>query len=536
MNKFKNITVSCLIFLALIAQVSFSYAEESKPADRTDALIELLIIKGVITREEAIDLKKQLGEEAQDELRSESAVSDEEIIRVEQKVDRMLGQLLQNDRLAEREHQELQKKVEDSVLQKLYKSSWAQRISIGGDIRIRYQGNSYYDENEIFVDLNNYPNALNTTIDRHRFRYRTRLDIAAKIIDERESNVGDMKVGLRLSTGNDDNPISTNDTFGDYQNKDGILLDRAYLSWTWEPMDTVWGGIVPQIFFTGGRIQNPWFRTKGLVWDDDLNFEGAVFKFVSDVQEWDSWSAFLTLGGFVIQEESFSQKDKWLYGGQAGIVLRPTSNLNATFGVAYYDYVNIAGIRNEANSDDLDFTAPLYMQKGNTLFDISDPANSNEKLMALASDFDLANATLVIDYSRFYPVIMSLYGDYVINIGFNKDEIAERANLDYVLKENTGYQLGAKIGYAKIREFGEWNVSMYYRYLERDAVLDAYTDSDFHDGGTNAEGWIANFNLGLFKDVWMSIKGLTSNEISGREEFDIEFAVDIIQVDLNARF
>jgi hypothetical protein len=34
----------------------------------------------------------------------------------------------------------------------------------------------------------------------------------------------------------------------------------------------------------------------------------------------------------------------------------------------------------------------------------------------------------------------------------------------------------------------------------------------------------------------MVIKGLTSNEISGGEEFNQKFSVDIIQVDLNARF
>jgi hypothetical protein len=149
----------------------------------------------------------------------------------------------------------------------------------------------------------------------------------------------------------------------------------------------------------------------------------------------------------------------------------------------------------------------------------------------LAADYTLANATLQVDYSRFYPITLSLYGDYVENIGFEREEVAERTGDEDVLEETMGYQVGTRIGYPKIREFGDWNVSMYYRYLESDAVLDAYTDSDFHDGGTNAVGWLADFNLGIYKDVWLTMKWLTSNEIEGPT-----LAIDVLQVDVNARF
>ena len=37
---------------------------------------------------------------------------------------------------------------------------------------------------------------------------------------------------------------------------------------------------------------------------------------------------------------------------------------------AYYDFSNISGTRNAFNSNLLDYTAPLFAQKGNTLFDI----------------------------------------------------------------------------------------------------------------------------------------------------------------------
>jgi polyhydroxyalkanoate synthesis regulator phasin len=510
-------------------QTSFLFAEAQEPEDRTEALIELLAEKGIISDDEAQAFREKFVSEENEETSDDIEAVRSELERLEEKVDNRVNQLFQNHRLSERNQEELTSKLEDNVLQKLYKSSWAQRISVSGDFRFRYQGSYYDEENAYLLDPADTTSLQNTYEDRHRFRYRARLDAVAKIIDSREVNVGDVKVGLRLSSGSDDDPISTNDTLGDYQNKDGLLIDRAYLSYTWETMDTVWWGVIPQVSFNGGRIANPWFRTKGLIWDEDLNFEGVAFKFTSDIQDLSSWNTFLTIGGFSIQEEALSQKDKWLYGGQLGFKLRPTPNLTATIGFAYYDYVNIEGVVNEsAETTVYDFTAPESQQKGNTLIDID---ASSDILTALAADYNLANATLQVDYSRFYPVVLSLYGDYVENIGFDRDLVAERTGDDDVLEEVVGFQLGTKIGYQKIREAGDWSVSMYYRRLESDAVLDAYTDSDFHDGGSNAVGWTSDFNLGLYKDVWLAVTWITANEISGPQLW-----VDSLQVDVNARF
>ena len=47
---------------------------------------------------------------------------------------------------------------------------------------------------------------------------------------------------------------------------------------------------------------------------------------------------------------------------------------------------------------------------------------------------------------------------------------------------------------------------MLYRYLERDAVLDAFTDSDFHLGGTDAKGYQLGFDLGLSRGAWLRLQ------------------------------
>jgi hypothetical protein len=77
----------------------------------------------------------------------------------------------------------------------------------------------------------------------------------------------------------------------------------------------------------------------------------------------------------------------------------------------------------------------------------------------------------------------------------------------------------------------DWQLSVAYRYLEADAVVDAYTDSDFHMGGTNNKGIILGAQYGLGRNTWLSARWLSSNEISGPP-----LSVNMVQVYLNAKF
>ena len=97
--------------------------------------------------------------------------------------------------------------------------------------------------------------------------------------------------------------------------------------------------------------------------------------------------------------------------------------------------------------------------------------------------------------------------------------------------ETNAFQVRADLGWPKVDAFGKWSVFTYYKYLERDAVLDAFTDSDFHLGGTNVKGWTVGGNYGLVKNVWLTGRWLTGNVISGPQ-----YGVDVMQLDLNTRF
>src|SRR5262249_457858 len=132
-------------------------------------------------------------------------------------------------------------------------------------------------------------------------------------------------------------------------------------------------------------------------------------------------------------------KDKWLYGAQAGVEWESANRSRAKFGVALYDYRNVEGIRNTAAMPGAyDQTAPEFLQKANSLFDINSAVIGSPSLFALASQFKLVNVTGVVDLARFSPVHVVLTADYVKNIGFDQGEILRRTGLS-VQPETQGY-------------------------------------------------------------------------------------------------
>ncbi len=52
--------------------------------------------------------------------------------------------------------------------------------------------------------------------------------------------------------------------------------------------------------------------------------------------------------------------------------------------------------------------------------------------------------------------------------------------------QDQGYQVGIRLGKAKKAK--TWELAYYYKWLQADAVLSAFADSDFGDGGTNRRG------------------------------------------------
>lgn len=513
-----SITAAIIAF-AMIFAFGTTRVTASGPQDESIiALIELLKEKGVISEEEA----QRFAERIQ-EIPEKSAPEEERVITIipAEKEDEYIDRI--SKKVARTIESEVKEDVKEEIRFEIAKEDremgrdrsvpdWVRRIKWGGDIRLRYQKDFYDENNALQVQPDDWSSLMNTREDRKRFRYRVRLAMKAEVNRQTE-------VGIRLATGNEDDPVSTNDTFGDMFNKDSVTFDQAYIKYAPIQELEVWGG----------RIPNPYFFTD-LVWDKDVNLEGLAVK--ADVPFAKEFSAFMTLGAYPLEEVEMSSDDKWLYAGQVGARYKPRSDLTYTLGVAYYDYDNVTGKLNDPSQPGLkDYTAPSFMQKGNSLFDIDPVAGST--LPALASEFEMLNITGTLDIARFYPIHVILTADYVKNLGFDKDDIARRQGRDPSDLPDTdvGYQVGLTVGHGKVSKLGQWQAYLFYKHLEADAVFDAFTDSDFHGGGTDAEGWILGGAVGIGNNLWLTGKWISADEIDGPP-----LAIDTFQIDMNAKF
>lgn len=435
---------------------------------------------------------------------------------------------------------------------------WVKRVRWFGDLRVRGQGDIYASDNVLLLDnpggepiptnlyvldtltvndrggINRAGLAAfaNVSEDRQRLRGRLRLGLEAEL-------GGGFGLGLRLATGNFRDPISTNQTLGNAAARYNVGIDQAYVRWT--GFDRA---ASQSLSISGGRIANPWLSTD-LVWDTDLTFEGiaANYRFALGRDQLPSRFAFATVGAFPLEEIEV-EDDKWLLGAQLGLDWRFDGGSRLRAGAAYYAFRNTRGEVNEFGSNLLDFTAPRYLTRGNTLIDIRNDNDLNTNLFALAADYQLVNATLGFDWRVSPNYRLSLSADYVQNIGYDVEEIVARGGQLLVFaplnddgsapvptERNEGYQFEIGFGSSTMQRDGAWRAFLGYRYLQRDAVIDAFTDSDFRLGGTDVEGFFVGGEFAFSPRVSLLARYLSGDEIDG-----LPFGVDVWQLDLNTRF
>jgi len=450
---------------------------------------------------------------------------------------------------------------------------WVNNIKISGDLRLRavedffgadnsLENNQFYDY--LSINKEGGHNAaqikneefLNTTEDRVRLRERLRLAIDAQITDN-------LKAGVRLATSNIRGPVSNNQTLGNTGQAWDFVLDRAFLQYDFvDQKGNDWFSLY------GGRTANPWVSTD-LVYDRDLSFEGFSGTFRAHFNQNDPNvkayrapsptarlgintglqtpnSVFATVGVFPIQEVNFSTTDKWMFGGQLGADWLVHGDSRLKIATAYYDYENINARPNTNNSFTYDWTAPQYIQKGNSLV----PINYNDRfntrctdtqsrygqgcLYGLASEFKIFNATAIYDFAGFESTHVMFTADYARNLGYNAARI-EREFHGRLLNDNKektqAFQVRLDVGRPETVRLNDWNTFFAYRYVERDAVLDAFTDAVFHGGGTNAKGWVIGGNYGLAKNTWLNFRWFSTDNIDGPP-----LVIDTAVLDLSARF
>jgi hypothetical protein len=495
-------------------------------------LLQTLVDQGVLTREKAAQLVK----DAQDKAASQAAAvakSEEGAVRVP-----YVPQIVK-DEIAKQVAEQVKPGVVADVVKEAKTEKWGvpgaladwlTRTRISGSVTLREEdilfskGNvqnqylNYYAINQAGSVTKAGQNAFeNVSEDRARFRGRARLAFESDISDS-------ITAGIRLATGN------TSDLVSETQTLDGTSpyqfgVDELYIR-----LDERNAQRFPWLSVVGGRFLNPYGTPTDLIFHKDLTFEGVAMTARLGLGDGsaDQSHLFFTAGVHPLQEVALSGQDKWLVGGQLGANLRWGEGQRLRFSGAFYDYFNVTGRLNPTGSTIYNFTAPNYERQGNTYFDIvsGDPTSN---LFALAARYRLANinATYELPVGRY---TFGLSADAVRNLGYNVARVESNFG-QYVAPRTKGYQTEVSFGSPTVLSAGAWRGVLGYRYLQRDAVIDAYTDSDFHFGGTDATGYYFVGDYGVATRVWVRLRYLSSNAIDGPK-----LGIDTVQVDLNTRF
>lgn len=277
------------------------------------------------------------------------------------------------------------------------------RLAISGDARLRAESNSSHDSSPV----------------RNRGAVRVRLTGDYAFSEQ-------LNAGMRLVTGDPNDPNSSDVTLGNFVDDFAVSLDRAYLRYTGDNWQVV-----------GGKIANPFVGTD-LVWDGDVNPLGFAATATLPLSETSNLRA---TGIYSIVDEQTLERDSDMWGGQLTTRLAVNDDWQIDAAFAYYDYT-IGSLVNAGAGDTRD--------------NILTPDG-----LAYLSDFDLANAIVELRYNGFgdaWPIILT--GDWVRNLG------AASA-------EDRGYSFNVALG--RRSEARDWRIRYGIAVAETDAVLGIFS-------------------------------------------------------------
>lgn len=536
--------VVAAILLASTATAAHAASEERSLEELRNTVINLLqalVEQKVITSEQA----NRMVQQAQEKAATAAAAADAQAAKEAGAVRVGYVPQIVKDEIAQQVATTLRGQVAGDVVKEAKSEGWGvpgalpdwlREVRATGDVRVRFQQDRYGTDNVAFTipdyqsinaaggvtqaGLNAF---LNSTNDMERFRLRARFGLQASLGDS-------WTAAIRLSTGGALDPSSESQTFGTSAARYVMGLDQGYIRY--EP-HTADGFSYTTI--SAGRIPSPWFAPTELVYARDLSFEGVA---ATGRLRWGTAhdglnnAVYATVGGFPIQQVPLDHAgNKWLVAGQLGANAWLGAADSVKVAAAYYDFVHISGIQNPAGLSLYNFTAPPFIRYGNTYFDIANSLTGSNNLFALAAQFRLVNVSAAYEHS-FGSRTLSVTADAVQNVGYDRAEILARTGVDQSVR-NRGYVFETGFGDRDAADrAGAWRVTAGYRYVQRDAVLDAWTDADFHLGGTNARGPFLVADYGLTHQVWLRLKYMNADAIDSA----VPFSIDSLQVDLNARF
>ena len=353
------------------------------------------------------------------------------------------------------------------------KLAWAAKTQFKGDVRFRQET----------VKNDGVPNAK----DQDRQRIRARLGAYTEINPQ-------VDTGIRIATGSSDDARSTNQDLNNYFDKKQIWLDQGYVDYHPDA--------IKNLHLIAGKMNQPWVSMGDIIWDSDINPEGlaVTYKYpLNGSAELFGSAGHYTLKDNVDGEGVQFKHDLRLYAGQLGGRFALTDSLKLTLGGSIYSYDND---KDSACPTTGTVTAPCALAvNGNS-------PNETFKLYEGFGQLDVANL----------PVPLSIYGQYVNNNDASNDQ-------------DTGWLAGVK---TKVYGFG---IDYNYRDVQRNAVVGAFTDSDFANGYTGSRGSKLKVSYELDKNFTLGATYFMANsDYTNASLKKTDSDINTLQLDAEAKF
>jgi len=366
---------------------------------------------------------------------------------------------------------------------------WLKGLDFKADYRLRYEGFDFTS------------GSPGETDPRNRFRMRLRYGFEKKFNP-------DMKVGFFLSSGNTTDPTSTNQTLDGNFTFKSTVIERAFAEYTpgWAEV-----GLVDKLTITAGKFRNPFERgSSKMIWDRDVKPEGIYEEVNLTLYDGEKVSieGWLIAGQFILDEDSVVSGDAELFafqGGASFVFKTPffEKPVDLNLSTSFYSYVDYA-VRGNFGT----------LARGNP--------NLNGDGELDANDFDVVTGYADLTVHTFGQPL-KFFVDIAKNVS-NHAPLASGHGQDFA------WGVGIKIGQKKKQ--GDWQLGYEYRYIEPNAIVGAFSDSDFGLGFADKRGSVLLAAYKLTDDLTLQGGAYFVNNISAgtilRDEEQRRYQVDLI--------
>ena len=390
-------------------------------------------------------------------------------------------------------------------------------MQLFGDVRLRYE----------YRGADNVPGATPDTYYRERYRYAVRLGLRGDLHD-------DFNYGVRLDTST--NPRSPWDTFG--SNGTSGSATPSDKSGSGVGLGLVFVGWHPENWFemTLGRMPMPLYTTP-MVWDSDINPEGAFekFKYSTGPVDW-----FADFGQFDYQDptsaSAIPSSDIFVLAWQAGGTVKFDQNEFFKIAPVFYTYTGL-GYSSGLNGS--------FVGQGDKGSNVGVPGGSTANVAGYneegINDLLVLEIPAEFDFPVPSPGLGNLQGRLFGDFGYNIDG-GDRARAAYdtnpaafpgaggpAYGEDKAYQVGIGIGsagptygptqglvYGSTSGKNNWETRFYWQHVEQYALDVNLMDSDFFEGRGNLQGFYSAIAYSFTDSIIGTIRYGYATRINGK--------------------